>query len=200
MSTNRYWVSPTESNWNNTANWDASSGGSGGYSVPDPSTDVYFDNSGLGICLIDVPPTIHSSNVLYGYDSTIIQNGNAINASYVSFDGGVFLGDPSSIQTNTVYLGRGIVQDSTINILQDMSCASTHNQWSLINNSNFIVNGTGQQNVYVEAGGIVPTLTINKIDSTQVMCFGDNPVIIKDAFIILDGTFNTNGLDLQIGI
>ena len=189
-----YWISSISSNWNNSVNWSSAS-------VPGTDTTVIFDSHGNGSCLIDVPVTVSNLIVTNAYDSTITQNGNSINVSKtVSFDGGVFIGDPSSVQTGTVYLGYGIVQDSTINISQDMSCASTHNQWSLNNNSNLIINGTGQQNVYVEAGGIVPTLIINKIDTTQVLCYGDSPIIIKDDFLIQDGTFNTNGFDLQVGI
>jgi hypothetical protein len=189
-----YWISPVSSNWNNSSNWFSAS-------VPGTDTTVIFDSHGDGACSIDVSVTISNLLVANAYDSTITQNGNSISVSKsTSFDGGVFIGDPSSIQTGTIYLGYGIVQDSTINISQDMSCASTHNQWSSLNNSNLIINGTGQQNIYVEAGGIVPTLTINKTDSTHVMVYGGDPITIKDDFLIYDGTFNTNGLSIQVGI
>jgi len=44
---NRYWVGGT-GNWNDTSHWSASSGGSGGASVPTSNDDVFIDsNSGL---------------------------------------------------------------------------------------------------------------------------------------------------------
>src|SRR5688572_29928063 len=36
-SADRYWISPTQSNWDNTANWSTSSGGASGASVPGAS-------------------------------------------------------------------------------------------------------------------------------------------------------------------
>ena len=44
---NRYWVGGT-GNWNDTSHWSASSGGSGGASVPTSNDDVFIDgNSGI---------------------------------------------------------------------------------------------------------------------------------------------------------
>lgn len=46
---NRYWVGIVSSSWTDTGNWSASSGGSGGASVPTSSDDVFLDaNSGAG--------------------------------------------------------------------------------------------------------------------------------------------------------
>ena len=81
-----------------------------------------------------------------------------------------------------------------------MSCASSHNQWSTLNNSLLIMNGSEQQKVYSEVGGVIPALKVEKTDFNQVLCYGDSPIIIKDYFLLQDGTFNTNGLDIQVGI
>ena len=52
---NRYWVGGT-GNWNDTSHWSASSGGSGGASVPTSNDDVFIDsNSGLSGGTILVP-------------------------------------------------------------------------------------------------------------------------------------------------
>jgi hypothetical protein len=198
---NRYWVSNVSSNWNNTSNWAVFSGGSGGASVPTVKANVHFDGSGSGLCLIDVPLTIYGLYLMDSYDSSVVQNGKAMTiVTTASFDGGSFLGDPSSINAGTVYLGAGIIQDATVYISQDMSCVSSHNQWSALNNSLLIMEGSGQQNLYAEVGGVIPYLTINKSDNTQVFCYGNSPITILNDFIIQDGTFNTNGLDLQVGI
>lgn len=62
----RYWISGSQSNWNNTANWAASSGGGGGETVPGASDNVYFDDQGLGRCVLDIPVSIASLDMQDG--------------------------------------------------------------------------------------------------------------------------------------
>jgi hypothetical protein len=203
----RYWVATVPSNWNNTANWDSTWGGSGGASVPIAGATVFFDASGsigLAPCDVDVPVIIDNLIVAPSYDSTdsiITQNHQNFTVANMSvFDGGIFQGDSSPVYTGSTYLGYGIVKDAIVHISQDMTCASTHNQWTVSNNSNLIMDGIGLQNVLIEAAGVVPTLTVNKFDENHVMCFGASPIVIKDSLLISDGTLNTNGLDVQVGI
>ena len=59
----RFWVAAGSSNWNNTANWSATSGGAGGASVPVIGDDVNFDNGGLGSCTIDIPVSVKTITV-----------------------------------------------------------------------------------------------------------------------------------------
>ena len=47
---NRYWIAASAGNVNDTANWSDTSGGSGGFSVPTSSDDVFFDSNGPGNC------------------------------------------------------------------------------------------------------------------------------------------------------
>jgi hypothetical protein len=54
----RYWVANSTSNWNNTANWSATSGGAGGASVPTTTDLAIFDGSGTGFCTFDISPTV----------------------------------------------------------------------------------------------------------------------------------------------
>lgn len=63
----RYWIEGTSGNWDDTANWSASSGGSGGASVPGASDDVTFDGNGLGDCTCDVAININSLTVEAAY-------------------------------------------------------------------------------------------------------------------------------------
>src|SRR5947209_837489 len=43
----RFWVGPNNGNWNNSANWSATSGGAGGAGVPGASNDVIFNSDAL---------------------------------------------------------------------------------------------------------------------------------------------------------
>lgn len=78
----RYWVSLAASNWDNTANWSATSGGAGGASVPGSSDLVIFDGAGgrNGNCTIDIVPTVAGITV-GGYTGTIDLNGNNLTIS-----------------------------------------------------------------------------------------------------------------------
>ena len=198
---NEYWISSISSNWNNSSNWSLSSGGLSGAPVPGIGSIVIFDGSGGGSCLIDTSVSINSLYITSDYTSSITQNNNSVLiVSLASFDGGSFLSGDSSINVGSIYLGYGNLQDSTVNISYDVSCVSSHNQWSSLNNSILVMGGSGQQNIYSEIGGIIPALIVKKTDSNQIFCYGDSPIIIKDYFLLQDGTFNTKGLDLQVGI
>ena len=198
---NEYWISSISSNWNNSSNWSLSSGGLSGAPVPGIGSIVIFDGSGGGSCLIDTSVSINSLYITSDYTSSITQNNNSVLiTAMASFDGGSFLSGGSSIGVGSVYLGYGNLQDVTVSASQDVSCASSHNQWSTLNNSLLVMNGSGQQKVYSEAGGVIPALKIEKTDSNQILCYGDSPITIKDYFLLQDGTFNTNGLDIQVGI
>lgn len=69
---NRYRIGGT-GNWNDTAKWSTSSGGSGGASVPSTSDDSFFDaNSGGGTCTINAAATPLSITTT-GFTGTITQ-------------------------------------------------------------------------------------------------------------------------------
>lgn len=72
----RYWISASASNWNNTANWSTASGGAGGASVPGVTDNVFFDGNGLGNCNVDVTVAVASVTVGYNnYNGTVDLNG-----------------------------------------------------------------------------------------------------------------------------
>ena len=68
---NRYWVAGSAGNWNDTANWSTTSGGSSGASVPGGSDDVIFDTNGVGNCTLDVNASVISISVNSGYTGTL---------------------------------------------------------------------------------------------------------------------------------
>ena len=103
----RYWVASTSSNWNNTANWSATSGGIGGASVPGASDAVVFNGTGglQGNCILDIAPTV-SSITVNGYSGTIDLNGfNLINSgtTAATFTTGIITngGAPATITIST---------------------------------------------------------------------------------------------------
>src|SRR3990170_1975200 len=84
-ATKRYWVGTgTNTNWNTTANWAATSGGTNGSSVPVSTDSVYFDggndttSTGKGQCSINAIVSIKRFEITSGYTDTVKQNSNTI--------------------------------------------------------------------------------------------------------------------------
>ena len=98
----RYWVSASSSNWNNTANWSTSSGGSGGASVPGTSDDAYFNSARNGNCSIDATVSINGMDI-GGYTGTITNTTYSFTVSannYFTQSSGTFNGGSSNITIN----------------------------------------------------------------------------------------------------
>lgn len=118
LSAARYWISNVPSNWNNTANWSASSGGAGGASIPTTTDDVRFDANGVGNCNFDVTISIRTI-IVNGYTGTLIQGSNSITTSNLAtFTTGTFLGGSGNITIGAVYTLSGTAFTSTSGILE----------------------------------------------------------------------------------
>jgi len=86
----RYWVAASDANWNNTANWSASSGGAGGSSVPSTNDTVFFDGNGPGGCTLNMSVSVQRVYVQSTYADTIIQsNGYTLSIIATWVSGGV---------------------------------------------------------------------------------------------------------------
>ncbi len=104
FSANRYWVSSGASNWNNTGNWSASSGGASGASVPGAGDVAIFDGTGglNGNCSIDMNVSV-SGILMNGYSGTLSQNSFTITcgANGYTQTSGTFAGGSQSFTINT---------------------------------------------------------------------------------------------------
>jgi len=115
----RYWVNRSgdtsslgsgTGTWNDTNNWSATSGGSGGAGVPTSSDNIFFDNSSASDCTLDTTPTIIDWTMSSGYSGATLSLGTYT----VTCTGNV------SIASNDNLLDAGT---STV----DMAGASTQN-------------------------------------------------------------------------
>ena len=70
----------------------------------------------------------------------------------------------------------------------------------LINSFPLLFDSTTKQDLYNEQGCVVPMIIIDKTTTEQVVCNGESPLIIKDNFTIEDGTFNSNQLNIEVGL
>ncbi len=184
----RFWISASSSNWNNTANWSAISGGVGGASVPGVGDDVNFDGFGLGSCTIDMAFSVKSFTVATGYSGTISQGTNSITTvNAASFSGGTFTGGSANITIGTTFTLNGTAFTSTSGILEvDGATAAftaagfVHNSGTVrlnsfgglaltgINPTFFILEFVGRANTYTLSGtGNITVLNSLNLTGTQ---------------------------------
>ncbi|MCL5406976.1 MAG: hypothetical protein M1429_00525 [Patescibacteria group bacterium] len=77
----RYWINNTTGNWNDTANWSATSGGAGGATVPVAGDTAVFDNAGSthnGALTINATVNIGTLDFQAAYTGAITQGANTI--------------------------------------------------------------------------------------------------------------------------
>jgi hypothetical protein len=100
MAVTRYWVGKgINNNWNNTANWSASSGGAGGATLPVAGDNAIFDGAGTGTyrlsCTINANITVSRLRSLAGFIGGIINQGPftvTVNGTDLSWNEGTFNG------------------------------------------------------------------------------------------------------------
>lgn len=108
-----------------------------------------------------------------------------------------YVGDLLVLNTGSA---RHTTFDSTLIVRGDASFRANYDQWTNFNNLSILLDGTAEQKIINEIGCIVPTLFVDKNTTPQAICSGGSPLRIKGDFGIYDGTFNTNGLDVQVGL
>jgi hypothetical protein len=99
---NRFWIAGSTGDWNNTANWSTSSGGSGGASVPGSSDLAKFDGNGTGNCTINATVNVAGIDIGSGYSGTISQGSYVVTvgSSHFNVAGGTFTGGSVKIDIN----------------------------------------------------------------------------------------------------
>jgi hypothetical protein len=109
--------------------------------------------------------------------------------------------DSSAFIENKLTLSGGYLQhsqDGTLNAWGDIYCNQNFGKWS-DDDLQINMNSSGAQNIFT-TGGILPQLYVDKTTENQVKLFGVSPLYINGNLVIHDGTVNTNGLSLQVGL
>lgn len=181
----RYWVAGSASNWNDTANWSASSGGEGGESVPGSSDDAIFDGGGSGHCALDVTVNVLGLRLESGFAGTVIQTDKTVTIGSNGYyqTGGVFAGGSTNITiaytsasvTNTLFtLIGGIFTNTsgTLSLYRDGNGTFTE---FVFTNGNFYHNtGTLGFDSHNTDGGAanVRTVSLGKALTLKHLSFG----------------------------
>lgn len=152
------------------------------------------------------------NNGIVSLDATgCVLDTTSISLSTLQFNADRALVNQSVYIEDRVILKNGSARSTSssakIHIRKDLTCESDYNQWNSYNNLQLWFDGSAYQHLEYNAGGLIPNIYVDKTDTTrcvrdqyQVKCYGDSPIRIKDVFMIQDGTFNTNGLNIQVGI
>ncbi len=188
---NRYWVSAGSSNWNNTTNWSTSSGGTGGASVPTNSDVAFFNNNGLGNCIVDVAVDLHAMDIASTYTGTINLNGQSFiitGASNSNLDGGTIdntgAASTFSVNSSAITIFDGTTFQVPVNVISNRIQLNG----SIFNNvASFEQNGTTGAN---STGGntFTENVTItNSGGSNFILGTGSADNFQKDLTLLVSG-------------
>jgi hypothetical protein len=167
-SQTRYWVGPTDGNWNNIANWSLSSGGAGGASVPNGLTfNAIFDvnasvNVDIAALTLNSIKVTNSKNVVFftGVSTDITVNSVSAVTPGLDIDAGSILRD--SATANGVVFRMVFGASATGEIDGDFRLganpATSGSSVLTANTAGSIVNINSGGRVIFGAGGIAQTL------------------------------------------
>lgn len=212
----RYWISSGAAKWNNTANWSATSGGSGGASVPGSSDTAYFNGSGIGNDTLDANVNIKRLDISSGYTGKIVQRTYTITigSTGATLSGGTFEGGSGSITVSGAFTISGTAFTSTSGTFSSSanftfsSGSFTHNSGKLKFTATNTITGSislyqlefapSSSSTFTIASGT--TLTVNDnlyYSGTASLAVNTGTVDVKkDIYLNNTGTNTTGGTGL----
>jgi len=119
---------------------------------------------------------------------------------YCQIDSSAFIENTMTLQNGNIKTGydaSGI--DSTLFVRGDLIVQSTFGAKDYRNTAQIMIDGEDEQTLVMESGGILPTLTVDKTTSNYLIATGTGPISVFGDLVVTDGTFDTGGLDIQVG-
>ena len=219
FSQTKYWVSSTQGNWSDAANWSFTSGGTGGAGVPQTGEDVVFDNAGSGICDLN-GMTYTIATIRFNKSATFP---SIINNGQINIQGDIYL--DNGAQQGTVILSlqsvgnqhlygnlsatnylSGIEIDKTSGIVFIHGNVGLRDYWNLVNGT---VDDFSDNTAQLTMG--VPTNVGINFSITGTQSFTDvvfkgantfiNPgdiITINEKITFLNSTITIDGGELHI--
>lgn len=131
----RHWVAPASSNWNDPMNWSMTAGGAGGAGVPTAFDAVFFDDVQDASFTLDQNATVESLIMEPGYTGTITQGANALTVNKdMMLASGTFVGGASDISVAGAFTLAGASFTSTSGTL-DVKGNFTYNSGTFVHNN-----------------------------------------------------------------
>jgi len=153
-----------------------------------PSTGTFYHNNGA-VSLDGTGAYLNAPNITLSK----LQ----LNASQARINRALTVEDQLHLQRGGC---RKIQPDATVHLKGDLYSGSNYNQWSIFNDFPIEFDSTTKQTIFNQNGSVTPSVLVNKTVSDQVILEGRSPFVIKDELRIQDGTFNSNGINLQVGL
>ena len=167
------------------------------------STDGTFSCDGTVLYAPSSGSFIHNNGTVSIDGSGAFLSAPNISFSKLQFSGAQVRLDKSCYVEDQLSLKAGStrkVTDSTVRLRGDLFCDSSYNQWGSLNDFPIAFDSTTKQSIFNDSGSVTPSVLINKSVTDQVVLEGRSPFVIKDEFRIQDGTFNSNGRSIQVGL
>lgn len=173
----RYWRGTgANKNWNNTANWSLTSGGTTGAAVPGSTDSVYFNSGGDSICSINANASVKMFSVDSSYHKTITQTTFTLTVGTggMTMNGGTFSGGSAAMSTTSFSLnGTSFTSTSgsfTIGANYTYSSGSFfHNNGKVIFNGNATLTSTPDTTNFYKLQFLNATFTIHATSVFNVL-------------------------------
>lgn len=109
--------------------------------------------------------------------------------------------DSSSFVDHNLSLVSGYLRgsDGTIHAQGDIFCNSSFGRIGTGHDAVIEADASAAQTLAFTSGAVLPTLVVDKTTTNQLRAIGTGPIAINGDLVIFDGTFNTNGLDINVG-
>lgn len=89
--------------------------------------------------------------------------------------------------------------DGTVHVRGDVTCTSFFGIAGSDNTTLVLMDGSGYQNVHNYVGAVWPSFSVDKTTLGEVILSEESPMFINGDLSVIDGTLNTNGIDLYVG-
>ncbi len=182
---NRYWIASSGASFNSSTNWSATSGGTGGASVPGSSDIAIFNgaNSSNGSCQLNFVISVLGITTTSAYTGHIIQQYDqmSVGSSGISFGGGSFdaSDDLINIEGNLAISGGSFRLSSGITELEG---SFTHSGGRLFHNDGLLTfTGTSNVSYDVPASDTFHSISMDRSGSGDKLTLASD-----DSMVILD--------------
>ena len=143
----------------------------------------------------------HGGTVSFRGNARIIGNDTRFSTleidttSYIYHDGTCVVDDMLMLKSGMIKQGENAVFE----VRGDVSCTPSFGAIDPNHSSLIVMNGNAGQQIHTQ-GGIFPKLEVDKITPLQVTLHGAGPLNLNGGLDITDGTLNTYGMSLDVGL
>ncbi len=177
---NKFFVGVIDSDWNDTGNWSATSGGAGGAGVPSSTDDAFFDANSPD-CVLDVSPIVFGIDFT-GYVNTITGTGFTLQVGLIASSSGAILASTATY-TNFDLIMKNATTAVDFNnaTIRDLTLINTTTATKTITFTGSKINLTGELKLETTTTGATvcqfetnnPDITLNNVTAVAATT-GDN--------------------------